>query len=48
VRKREVGQRTITEVATLDEKARTEEIAYLLAGETISSTALQHAQEMLQ
>ena len=48
VRKRELGHRTITEVATLDEKARTEEIAYLLAGETISSTALQHAQEMLQ
>jgi len=48
VRKRQVKKRTITEVVVLDEKARTEEIAYLLAGETISDTARRHAREMLQ
>ncbi|MEE3260135.1 MAG: DNA repair protein RecN [Candidatus Latescibacterota bacterium] len=48
VRKRQVKKRTITEVVALDAKARTEEIAYLLAGETISDTARQHAREMLQ
>lgn len=48
VRKRQIKQRTITEVVALDEKARTEEIAYLLAGEIVSDTARQHAQEMLR
>ena len=48
VRKRQLKKRTITEVVVLDDKARTEEIAYLLAGETISDTARRHAQEMLQ
>ena len=48
VRKRQVEKRTITQVVALDEQARTEEIAYLLAGETISDTARRHAQEMLQ
>ena len=48
VRKKQVKKRTITEVVALDEKARTEEIAYLLAGETISDAARRHAQEMLQ
>lgn len=48
VRKRQVEKRTVTQVVALDEQARTEEIAYLLAGETISDTARQHAQEMLQ
>jgi DNA repair protein RecN (Recombination protein N) len=48
VRKRQIKQRAITEVVALDEKARTEEIAYLLAGEIVSDTARQHAQEMLR
>ena len=48
VRKQQVQQRTTTEVVLLDATARAEEIAYLLAGETISDTARQHAREMLQ
>ena len=48
VRKQQVQQRTTTEVVLLNAKARAEEIAYLLAGETISDTARQHAREMLQ
>ncbi len=48
VRKRQGQQQTITEVVLLDATARAEEIAYLLAGETISDTARQHAREMLQ
>ena len=48
VRKQQGQQRTTTEVVLLDATARAEEIAYLLAGETISDTARQHAREMLQ
>ena len=48
VRKQQVQQQTTTEVVRLNAKARAEEIAYLLAGETISDTARQHAREMLQ
>ena len=48
VRKRQVKKRTVTEVVALDEKDRTEEIAYLLAGDTISDTARRHARQMLQ
>ena len=48
VRKQQVQQRTTTEVLLLNAQARAEEIAYLLAGETISDTARQHAREMLQ
>ena len=48
VRKQQQQQRTTTEVVLLDATARAEEIAYLLAGETISDTARQHAREMLQ
>ena len=48
VRKRQFKGRTVTEVVALDEKDRTEEIAYLLAGHTISDTARRHAREMLQ
>ena len=48
VRKQQVQQRTTTEVVLLNAQARAEEIAYLLAGETISDTARQHAREMLQ
>ena len=48
VRKQQEQQRTTTEVVLLNATARAEEIAYLLAGETISDTARQHAREMLQ
>ena len=48
VRKQQGPQRTTTEVVRLNATARAEEIAYLLAGETISDTARQHAREMLQ
>ncbi len=48
VRKEKVGARTTTRVQRLDQEGRTEEIAYLLAGETISETARQHAREMIQ
>ena len=48
VRKKEAGGRTQTEVLELDETARREEIAGLLAGENISDTARQHAREMLE
>ena len=48
VRKRLVRGRTVTEVVSLEEAERTEEIAHLLAGETVSDTARQHAQEMLE
>ena len=48
VRKKEAGGRTQTEVLELDETARGEEIAGLLAGESISDTARQHAREMLE
>lgn len=48
VRKQQDKQQTTTEVVLLDAPARAEEIAYLLAGETISDTARQHAREMLQ
>lgn len=48
VRKEKVGARTTTRVQRLDQEGRTEEIAYLLAGETVSETARQHAREMIQ
>jgi DNA repair protein RecN (Recombination protein N) len=48
VRKRQEKGRTLTEVHSLDADARTEEIASLLAGETVSDTARQHAQQMLR
>jgi DNA repair protein RecN (Recombination protein N) len=48
VRKTEDEGRTHTEVLELDEVARREEIAGLLAGESISAAARQHAREMLE
>ena len=48
VRKRQLRGRTVTEVHPLDADERAEEIARLLAGETVSETARQHAQEMLK
>lgn len=47
VGKAEVGARTTTHVAVLDEERRVEEIARLLSGAKISETSLKHAREML-
>ena len=48
VRKREVEGRTVTEILPLDDGERSDEIALLLGGETVSPTARQHAEEMLK
>ncbi|MBT3401480.1 MAG: hypothetical protein HN420_16000 [Rhodospirillaceae bacterium] len=48
VRKLERQKRTVTEVVGLTGDARAEEIASLLAGDTVSEAARRHAQEMLQ
>ena len=48
VRKRPHGKRTVTEVMDLDEAGRTEEVAHLLAGETVTDAARQHAEDMLR
>jgi DNA repair protein RecN (Recombination protein N) len=48
VRKRQHQKRTITEVHLLDAAGRAEEIASLLAGETVSEAARQQAQELLR
>ena len=48
VRKTSSGKRTTTRVMRLDEEGRTEEIAHLIAGETVSDTARQHARDMLK
>ena len=47
VRKREQDGRTVTEVHPLGETERAWEIAHLIAGDTVSEAALQHAREML-
>ncbi len=48
VRKESAGKRTTTRVTRLDETGRTEEIAHLIAGETVSDTAREHARDMLK
>jgi DNA repair protein RecN (Recombination protein N) len=48
VRKRQARGRTFTEVHLLDEQGRAEELAQLLAGEKVSASARQHAQELLR
>ena len=48
VNKQQVDQRTVTNVSRLSENERTEEIARLLAGETVSETARQHARELME
>ena len=48
VHKSERKKRTVTDVVHLVGAARAEEIAGLLAGETVSDAARRHAQEMLQ
>jgi DNA repair protein RecN (Recombination protein N) len=48
VRKSVEKGRTVTSVERLDAEARTEEIARMLGGETITTTAREHAREMLK
>jgi DNA repair protein RecN (Recombination protein N) len=48
VRKRQVGERTVTIVEPLSPAARVEEVARMLGGATITETARQHAREMLK
>jgi len=49
VRKREIEGRTITEIVPLEEQGqRSDEIAHLLGGETVSPAARRHAEEMLK
>ena len=42
------GDRTVTDVKTLDEKGRVNEIARILGGEDISDTTLKNAQELIE
>ncbi len=48
VRKRQVENRTITEILPLEDSERSDEIAHLLGGETVSPAARRHAEEMLR
>ena len=49
VRKRQVEGRTVTEILPLEkESERSDEIAHLLGGETVSPAARRHAEEMLR
>ena len=47
VSKRDMGNETLSHLHELTDQARTEEIARMLGGETITATTLQHAQEMI-
>jgi DNA repair protein RecN (Recombination protein N) len=48
VRKRVDRGRTLTEVVPLDEPARVEEIARMLAGETVTEAARENARQLLK
>ena len=48
VRKEVIGDRTETKVKQLDESERIQELSRMLGGETITRTAREHAQEMLE
>ena len=48
VSKQVVGDRTVTAVSMLEGPQRREQIARLLAGETVSDTARRHAEEMMR
>ncbi len=45
--KRESGGRTKTKVTLLDDQARTQEVARMLSGATVTETSLQHAAQMI-
>lgn len=48
VSKRSSGKRTVTRITPLDEDGRVQEIARMLAGETVDEMALIHAREILR
>lgn len=47
VEKREADGRTKTRIRTLDDRARTHEVARMLSGATVTDTSLQHAAQMI-
>ena len=47
VEKREADGRTKTQIRTLDDRARTHEVARMLSGATVTETSLQHAAQMI-
>ncbi|MGH9605573.1 MAG: DNA repair protein RecN [Terracidiphilus sp.] len=47
VEKRETQGRTKTQIRTLDDPARTQEVARMLSGATVTETSLQHAAQMI-
>ena len=47
VEKREAQGRTKTQIRTLDDRARTHEVARMLSGATVTETSLQHAAQMI-
>jgi DNA repair protein RecN (Recombination protein N) len=47
VEKRESEGRTKTQIRTLDDRARTHEVARMLSGATVTETSLQHAAQMI-
>ena len=48
VKKRVERSRTLTEVELVDEGGRIEELARMLAGETVTDAARRHAREMVK
>jgi len=48
IEKREVGGRSRTRIRRLEPAERTEEIARMLSGETVSQTSLKHAEQLLK
>ena len=47
VEKRESEGRTKTQIRTLDDAARTHEVARMLSGAKVTETSLQHAAQMI-
>ncbi|HEX8713888.1 MAG TPA: DNA repair protein RecN, partial [Terracidiphilus sp.] len=47
VEKRETHGRTKTQIRTLDDRARTHEVARMLSGARVTDTSLQHAAQMI-
>jgi DNA repair protein RecN (Recombination protein N) len=47
VEKREADGRTKTQIRTLDDRARTHEVARMLSGATVTETSLEHAAQMI-
>jgi DNA repair protein RecN (Recombination protein N) len=47
VEKSDSGGRTKTKISQLDAQARTQEVARMLSGATVTETSLQHAAQMI-